>query len=164
MTKGLKGLAFRDATVEDAASLAALDEVCFPARPYPEGMIAKHIGRGAPCQLAERARDGALAGFVMVDLHPQTGDGLLLTIDVGPDWRRRGLGTALLGLTGRAVEGAGGEVVVLTVGSRNGPARALYASVAFEEAGEIGGYYGDDDAIIMLHRDAAALAARAPAP
>ena len=153
---------FRDATGEDSPRLAHLDQVCFPARPYPERLIGDHIARGAPCHVAEGDCDRTLAGFAMVDLHPETGDGLLLTIDVVPAMRRRGLGTALLGLCARSVVARGGEIMVLTAGSRNAVARALYAKVGFEEAGAIEGYYEDDDAIVMLHRRVAELAARAP--
>jgi len=159
---GLDGLVFRDATVEDAPALADLDRLCFPARPYPERLIGDHVARGAPCHVAEGERDRELRGFAMVDLHPETGDGLLLTIDVVPGMRRRGLGTALLGLCARSVVARGGEIMVLTAGARNEIAQALYAKVGFEEAGAIQGYYGDDDAIVMLHRHVAELAARAP--
>jgi len=153
---------FRDATDADAPALADLDRQCFPARPYPERLIGGHVARGAPCYVAEGARDRALVGFAMVDLHPETGDGLLLTIDVVPAMRRRGLGTALLGLCARSVVARGGEIMVLTAGSRNSAALALYAKVGFEEAGAIEGYYDDDDAVVMLHRRVAELAARAP--
>jgi len=162
MPQGLDGPVFRDATREDAPALAHLDRLCFPARPYPERLIGDHVSRGAPCHVAEGGRDRELWGFAMVDLHPETGDGLLLTIDVVPAMRRRGLGTALLGLCARSVVARGGEIMVLTAGSRNETAQALYAKVGFEEAGAIEGYYEDDDAIVMLHRHVAELAARAP--
>lgn len=136
--------------------------MCFPGRPYPERLIGDHIARGAPCHVAEGERDLELWGFAMVDLHPETGDGLLLTIDVVPERRRRGLGTALLGLCARSVVARGGEIIVLTVGARNATAQGLYAKVGFEEAGGIEGYYSDDDAVVMLHRRVSELAARAP--
>ena len=162
MPEGLEWLVFRDATEQDAPALASLDRLCFPVRPYPERLIGDHVAKDAPCHVAEGASDRELAGFAMVDLHPETGDGLLLTIDVVPGMRRRGLGTALLGLCAGSVAARGGELMVLTVGSRNDTARALYAKVGFEETGLIEGYYADDDAIVMLHRRLAELAARAP--
>ncbi len=160
MARGPPGFRYRDATSADAASLARLDAECFPHHPYDARLMRGIVARGAFCPVAEL--DGELAGFAMVDVHPSKGDGLLVTLDVGARWRRRGLGTALLGLCAREVARAGGSLIVLTTALGNAPARALYRKLGFRDAGVIEGYYRHDDAVVMLHEDASALAALAP--
>jgi len=160
MPRGPPDFRYRQATSADAASLARMDAECFPRHPYPQGLMRDIVAGGAFCPVAEL--EGELAGFAMVDIHPRKGDGLLITLDVGGRWRRRGLGTALLGLCAREVARAGGSLVVLTTALGNAPALALYRKLGFRDAGVIEGYYGHDDALVMLHEDADALAALAP--
>jgi len=160
MARGPSDFRYREATSADAASLARMDAECFPLHPYDERLMREIIARGALCPVAER--DGELAAFAMLDVHPSKGDGLLITLDVGGRWRRRGLGTALLGLCAREVARAGGSMMVLTTALGNAPALALYRKLGFTDAGVIEGYYGHDDALVMLHEDAAAMASLAP--
>jgi ribosomal-protein-alanine N-acetyltransferase len=160
MARGPPDIRYREATVADAPALARMDAECFPHHPYPERLMRDIVERGAFCPVAEM--DGGLGAFAMVDVHPRTGDGLLITLDVGTLWRRRGLGTALVGLCAREVARAGGSLIVLTTALGNAPARALYVKLGFRDAGVIEGYYGNDDALVMVHEDAAALAALAP--
>ena len=160
MARGPPDTRYREATVADAPSFARMDAECFPHHPYPERLMRDIVKRGAFCPVLEH--DGELAGFAMLAVRQGTGDGLLITLDVGAPWRRRGLGTALVGLCAREVSRAGGALIVLTTALGNAPARALYAKLGFRDAGVIEGYYGDDDALVMVHEDAAALAALAP--
>jgi len=160
MARGPPGFSYREATVADAAALARMDADCFPHHPYPDRLMREIVARGAFCPVAER--DGELGGFAMLDVHPRTGDGLLITLDVGGPWRRRGLGAALVGLCARRVARGGGSLIVLTTALGNAPARALYGALGFRDAGVIEGYYGNDDALVMVHADAAALATLAP--
>ncbi len=162
MTHDWSGFDFRWAALGDAGALARLDAVCFTVRPYPAALIRAHIDRGSPCPVVTAGSGQDVVAFAMEDLHPVTGDGLMLTLDVEPALRRRGLGTALLGVCAREVVRAGGSAVVLTTASRNAAARALYERLGFRAEGVIEGYYGDDDAVVMVHLDAAALAALAP--
>jgi ribosomal protein S18 acetylase RimI-like enzyme len=162
LTPDPPGPGLRWAVPDDAVALARLDATCFAVRPYPSSLIRAHIERGSPCPVAT-GRDGlGIVAFAMVDIHRVTGDGLMLTLDVEPTHRRRGLGTALLGVCAREVVRAGGTTVVLTTASRNAPARALYDRLGFRPEGVIEGYYGDDDAVVMVHLEAAALAGLAP--
>ncbi len=160
MARGPPDFRFREASTADAAALARMDAECFPHHPYPERLMRDIVARGAFCPVAEL--DGELAGFAMVDVHPRKGDGLLITLDVAASRRRRGLGTALVGLCAREVARAGGTLLVLTTAPSNGPARALYGKLGFRDAGVIEGYYGYDDAVVMVHGDVSALVALAP--
>jgi ribosomal protein S18 acetylase RimI-like enzyme len=76
-----------------------------------------------------------------------------------------GLGTALVGMCARELLRTIDDAALwLTVASRNREAILFYDSLGFSEARTIEGYYGDDDAIVMVSEGVSALAARAPGP
>ena len=81
--------------------------------------------------------DGAPAGFVMWT--PDDGAALVVTVQVLPAFRRRGLGRRLLEECARQAAGAGCAEVRLGV-HRGNPARALYEAAGFAPAGEDGVY------------------------
>jgi ribosomal-protein-alanine N-acetyltransferase len=107
---------------------------------------------------AELGRPGALAyghgdgerllsiacGWVVIDeLH-------ITVLATDPDWRRRGLGRALLQALAAAAVGRGCSRATLEVASGNHAALALYAAAGFRTAGSRRGYYTNgDDALIQ---------------
>lgn len=107
---------------------------------------------------SELGRPGALAfghgegprllsiacGWVVVDeLH-------ITVLATDPDWRRRGLGRALLQTLIAAAVPRGCTRATLEVASGNGAALALYAATGFRTAGCRRGYYTNgDDALIQ---------------
>ena len=76
-----------------------------------------------------------------------------LGMSVAPEWRGRGVGSALLAEALRWASWAGVEKVSLTVYPHNDAARALYRKFGFEEEGRLVGQskksYGYDDEIVM---------------
>jgi putative acetyltransferase len=76
-----------------------------------------------------------------------------LGMSVAREWRRRGVGSALLAEAFRWASSAGVEKVSLTVYPHNEAARALYRKFGFEEEGRLVGQskksYGYDDEIVM---------------
>jgi ribosomal-protein-alanine N-acetyltransferase len=95
---------------------------------------------------------GRLAGFAAARAVPP--DELeILNLAVAPAARRRGLGRALL----EVLLALPGRILYLEVRASNAPARALYASAGFVEAGVRKGYYAPlqdpnsppEDAIVM---------------
>ena len=65
----------------------------------------------------------------------------LLSIGVGPGYRRRGVGTALLGASIERCRRAGARTMFLEVAIDNGEAQALYRRYGFEQVGRREGYY-----------------------
>ena len=80
---------------------------------------------------------GAPAGFVVWT--PDDGAALVVTVQVLPAHRRRGLGRRLLEECARQAAAAGYAEVRLGV-HRDNPARALYEAAGFTPAGEDGAY------------------------
>ena len=82
-------------------------------------------------------------------------EGEILNLAVAPGGRRTGLGRALVEAVLAALADRGAEHVYLEVRESNAPARALYATHGFKEAGRRKAYYRRpvEDAIV-LRRDA----------
>lgn len=104
---------------------------------------------GRPGALAFGHDDGGrllsiACGWVVVDeLH-------ITVLATDPDWRRRGLGRAVLQALAAAAVPRGCTRATLEVASGNGAALALYASAGFRTAGRRRGYYTNgDDALIQ---------------
>jgi len=92
--------------------------------------------QGASLLVAEC--DGTLAGFLLL-ARPEKCDGKHcsgVTIAVARDYRRQGIGSALLAAAQRMVETEGVGGLLLTVRKNNEPAVGLYRRFAFEAIGE----------------------------
>lgn len=77
------------------------------------------------------------------------GEAELYRIAVSPDFRRKGLGEAVLSQFIEKCRRREAEKIFLEVRSRNIPAISLYKKAGFEEISLRKGYYGDDDAVIF---------------
>jgi ribosomal-protein-alanine N-acetyltransferase len=102
----------------------------------PGALAYGHDGGGVLLSIA--------CGWVVVDeLH-------ITVLATAPDWRRRGLGRALLQALAAAAFSRGCTRATLEVASGNQAALALYASAGFRTAGCRRGYYTNgDDALIQ---------------
>jgi len=109
---------------------------------------------GQFCPVAEVPGTGEVAGFAIMMAEFMRNTGVLVTLDVAEGWRRRGLGSALVGLCARELHQELPRASLwLTVASRNEGALAFYDALGFARTGEIPGYYRDDDALLMVHQD-----------
>lgn len=144
---------FRPAEKADLTRLFQLDQLCFPAG------IAYSLGdfrallRSSRVLTIVAEEDSVLAGFAMaqVEVRDRVRAGLIVTIDVAPHFRRRGVGAALMNAIEVGVQAAGGaEVLRLEVAVDNETALNFYAKRGFTAIGEIPGYYQTGmDAIVM---------------
>lgn len=155
-------LALREATAADAPVLTAIDALCFPPEDrYARGLmddilhgkfLVDTVDRVSTVIVAERgaAAEEKVIGFMTVAR--DRGFGLIVTVDVHPDHRRRGVGRLLL----RAGEGKlrewGITGAVLTVGTRNVPAQRLYEREGYTLFRRIPGYYESGDDALEMHK------------
>jgi len=132
---------------------AALDEVhaiecqVFPD-PWPRRSFAEELAKSPPPYARVARRNGRVVGylfawFVLDEVH-------LGNLAVHPDYRRQGVGRALLqGLMERSRR-RGASFITLEVRAQNAAAIALYSAYGFRQVAVRKGYYaGREDALIM---------------
>ncbi|MCR5481858.1 MAG: ribosomal protein S18-alanine N-acetyltransferase [Clostridia bacterium] len=141
-------LIIRKAVLPDAETMAELDKICF-ADPWSTESFRSEIetNNRSLYQIAEM--DGVFAGYA--GLWKILDEGHITNVAVAPEFRRRGIGEAMLT---RLIELAEAEDIMkftLEVRISNLQAQALYEKLGFEPAGLRKGYYLDnrEDAVIM---------------
>lgn len=140
------------ATPFDAGLLAVLHQACF-ARPWDEPVMATFIA--APntlCLLGTMSDDRSRtpAGFLIA--RKAADEAELLTLAVAPEWRRSGLGKALLKSAMAILTESGARKLFLEVEDGNHAALELYHSLDATAVGRRARYYehGADAAIFSL--------------
>lgn len=133
----------RAATPEDSEALARLHRACLPQNWFADDFLAWMERPEYRLWLAEDS--GAVQGYTVARILPPETE--IITLAVAPDCRRRGVARALMVAL---MEEGGINAWFLEVSSENAPARALYASLGFEETGRRARYYTDGtDAVSM---------------
>ena len=120
------------------AQIAALERTCF-SDPWPEQIIAHELENELSLWLC--AMDGdTVAGYI--GSQTVLGESDMMNLAVRPDYRRRGIGRALvLALCGALKKQMLASALTLEVRDSNAPAAALYASLGFEQIGLRKNYY-----------------------
>jgi len=132
----------RAAQERDYPAISHIQYRCPETAQWPLGDYS-----GYPLLLAEA--ENAPAGFC--SWRQTTGDEAeILNIAVDPEYRRRGIGAALLDRVCAEAQGA----IFLEVAETNAPAIALYRKQGWVEAGVRQGYYsqGTVNAVVMKKR------------
>jgi ribosomal protein S18 acetylase RimI-like enzyme len=133
-----KMVVIRPATEPDYKAIARIQYRCPETAQWPLGDYS-----GYPLLLALVA--GAPAGFCSWR-QSAPDEAELLNIAVHPDYRRRGIGSALLTVLREQAQGT----IFLEVAETNSPAIALYRKHGWEAAGLREGYYdGTVNAVVM---------------
>jgi [ribosomal protein S18]-alanine N-acetyltransferase len=135
----------RSFQTQDLAGLHQLDQVCF-SRGIAYSRAELHYFLTHPrcsCWVAEQP-ESKLVGFVIVERDSCEGRpaGHIVTLDVDPAERRRGLGTLLMHAAEERMKQEGAAVLSLEVAENNAPARQFYRGLGFVTKGRIAKYYG----------------------
>lgn len=131
--------------MRDLAGLHQLDRVCF-SREVAYSKAELHYFLTHPncsCWIAEQP-ENKLAGFVIIERANREGRqaGHIVTLDVDPAERRRGLGTLLMQTAEEQMKQEGAGVMSLEVAENNSAARQFYRGLGFVTRGRISKYYG----------------------
>ncbi len=139
---------------DDLDAMYALDVVCFE-RPF-------RFTRGAMRRFAEakKARvtiveeHHVLAGFVIMHLEEaeESRIGYIITLDVAPEQRRRGVARLLMNEAERQACEAGCAALVLHVFTGNEAAIRFYASIGFVRSHREEGFYGPELDAWVFHK------------
>lgn len=124
----------------DWKAMHALDVVCFERQfQFSRGAMRGFAeAKGAVTVLAEAG--GQLVGFCVAEMERQAG--YVVTLDVAPAWRRKGLAKRLMEEAQARVSAAGGVVMTLHVFRGNVGAMQFYEAIGFERVGMVEGFYG----------------------
>lgn len=146
-------ICIRKAGAQDVATLAQLDARCFAA-PWSQASFEEDVVKNPLAfYLVAETEGGEIAGYAGVWLI--VGEGHITNVAVSPDYRCRGIATAVLQQLFYLCESQYGiESFTLEVRPSNEPALKLYRNFGFQEAGRRKGYYEDngEDALIMWRR------------
>ena len=132
---------------EHVAQVAQLEKVCF-SDPWSERSIASELNNPLSYWLV--ALDGdQLTGYI--GSQSVMGESDMMNVAVSPDYRRRGIGEALVNALAADLKAKGNTCLTLEVRASNDPAIALYEKLGFHQAGRRPNYYHNpkEDALIL---------------
>jgi ribosomal-protein-alanine N-acetyltransferase len=143
----------RSFQTQDLSELHRLDQVCFARGiAYSRAELQYFLTHPrCSCWIAEQSED-KLAGFVIFERTTRHGRpaGHIVTLDIDPEERRRGLGTLLMQTAEEQIRQEGADILSLEVAENNPAARQFYRSLGFVARGRIAKYYGGTvDAEVM---------------
>lgn len=141
-----------DYVISDAAerqldAIEAIERECF-STPWTRDQLATQLSGDRHVFLAAEL-DGQVAGYI--GMMYVLDEGYISNVAVGGEFRRRGIGDALIASLLSRCESLGLVFVTLEVRRSNAPARALYEKHGFVAVGERRNYYEQprEDAVLM---------------
>jgi [ribosomal protein S18]-alanine N-acetyltransferase len=142
---------YRLYTPEDFAQLYAIEEICFQpsfrfGRRYMRQLVTRE---NAATWIAEEG--GRMCGFAIVEWTEQNSGVIayLQTLEVAPDWRRRGIGGELLRRVENSALDAGAEAISLHVHAENTGAIRIYEAHGYVCEGREEDYYAPGHAALI---------------
>lgn len=129
---------------------AELEMLCF-STPWSAGQLAESISMPGS-HFLEAVSDGRLVGYI--GFYRVLDEGFVTNLAVHPDFRRKGVGRALLRRLISDCESLGVRTVSLEVRESNAPAIALYLSEGFVVDGRRPRFYSrpTEDALLLSRR------------
>jgi ribosomal-protein-alanine N-acetyltransferase len=131
----------------DLEELVRLDQRCFrPAIAYDRlEMLFQLTSPGHFTLLAipRAGDDPSLLGFVIAESGRRGRKSQIVTLDVHPGVRRRGIGRRLLEAAEQRLAALGSRTVQLQVAEDNTGAREFYQGLGYRPAGHLPAYYAD---------------------
>jgi ribosomal-protein-alanine N-acetyltransferase len=138
-----KPIRIRPAAREDLDALFALDQRCFrPGIAYSKPELHYFLFHLRSVSVV--AEDGeTIAGFAIVEFQLERGRriGHIITIDVAPEQRRRGVGRLLMDALLGLCREAKADSLRLEVAVDNEAALAFYTGLGFTQTGRIPSFY-----------------------
>ena len=129
------------------AAVAALEKLCF-ADPWSLNSVASELKNPLALWLVAVEAD-VVCGYI--GSQSVMGESDMMNVAVHPDFRRKGIGEALVGALSDALKALGNTNLTLEVRASNAPAIALYEKLGFTQVGLRKNYYRNpkEDALIL---------------
>ena len=137
----------RKMNLGDVSAIAELEKLCF-SDPWSENSIASEVVNPLSSWLVAEV-DGVVAGYVGSQTVLDASD--MMNLAVSPDYRRQGIGQALVEALVEYLRENKVLALLLEVRVSNTPAIALYESLGFVQVGRRPKYYHNprEDALIL---------------
>lgn len=147
-------ITIRKAQPEDLPGIIEIENLCFPAdMAYPPDLFFDYMVTRTHLFYAAFLHH-RLAGFVIAG-EGESGEAWIVTLDVHPELRRRGVGEKLIRHIEKIFLRAGIERMILQVAVENFPALCMYKKLGFKKSDYLTDYYREGaDAFIMEKRAA----------
>lgn len=138
----------RQAKLYDVPAMSRIERDSFES-PWSSEEITKDVTAGGNVYVAVAECGEEKAGYG--EIRSVAGEAQIYNIAIAPEFRRNGIGEALLRHMIDKAEEDGCTLVTLEVRSGNNAAMALYEKLGFRVVGRRKGYYskGKEDAVLM---------------
>lgn len=145
----MQNIEIRQAKLYDVPALARIERDSFDS-PWSADEITKDVtSDDGSIYVAVALIGDERAGYA--DMRIIKGESQIYNIAVAPEFRKQGIGEALLDHMVRKSEELGLSIITLEVRAGNEAAMALYDKMGFRKVGTRPGYYakGSEDAVLM---------------
>jgi ribosomal-protein-alanine acetyltransferase len=140
----------QDASVKYLDRLYEIEKECFVEEAFTKRQIAQLLTDYNSISLIAR-ENGEIVGFIVGMMYPdrKAVNGHILTIDVSPSHRRKGIGQMLLQEMESIFAQKGVQACLLEVREDNIAAISLYHKSGYKEIGRLENYYGNAHGIYL---------------
>ena len=144
----MEEIRIRQAKLYDVPAMSRIERDSFDS-PWSAEEITKDVTAGGNVYVAVAEYGDEKAGYG--EIRMIAGEAQIYNIAIAPEFRRAGIGEALLRHMSARAEEDGCVLVTLEARSSNEAAMALYRKLGFREVGRRKGYYakGGEDAVLM---------------
>lgn len=141
----------RIATGKDLPALAALEELCFKEETFHKKQL-EYLLIKAKSLVLVASSDGNIIGSMIILLRKSIGNARIYSLDVHPEYRRRGLASLLMDTSERLLIDRGFKDITLEVGVNNRAAQNLYRLKGFTVDKRLKNYYKNGDDALHLFK------------
>jgi ribosomal-protein-alanine N-acetyltransferase len=132
------------ASIDDLDRLCEIEMKCFETEAFTKQQIAYLLTDSNSVILVLKVKSeivGFIIGKTYMDKKPATGQ--ILTIDVSPNHRRKGIGQRLLQEIEKTFKDKGVKICYLEARESNIGALSLYQRFGYKKVGRLENYYGN---------------------
>jgi ribosomal-protein-alanine N-acetyltransferase len=140
----------RGAKPYDMTTVLDIEKFCFPD-PYPMSLLSRLYFTNPEGFLVAEV-DGKVVGYLIGTLR-WGASGHIMAIGIYPEYRKRGVGTALMVQILDIFRMRGARNARLEVRKSNTMAQLFYQKLGFKLGDEISHYYEDGEAAFVMSRD-----------